>query len=323
MCKEYGGYMPLELNNGEELFDKYPEANIVRVNCGRNALALAALSITPKKLYIPYYNCNVVAQTLENYKIPIEYYYLDEQMEPRIDRLENDEWIVYVNYYGIIPHERILSIAEKFKRIIFDNTQALFSDPILDGCCFNVYSPRKFVGVCDGAYLVWSGSHEIKEDFPQDISWERASFLFKSVELGTNAAYSDSMHSKVSFDDGIKKMSVLTQRMLKSLNYDEIRSRRSRNFNVLKEEFQGINSFWLPLYDSSPFIYPLYVPKLIRHELVHNKIYVSQWWKYLLDIVPQNSMEAKLSNYLLPLPIDQRYTENDMIEMAGIVKRSL
>lgn len=323
MIKEYGGYMPLELNNGEELFDKYIEAKVARVNCGRNALALATLSVKPKKVFVPYYNCNVVADTLKKYEIPMEYYFLDEKMEPAVDQLGEDEWIVYVNYFGITHQDQIKQIAEKYKRVIFDNTQALFSQPVLDGCCFNVYSPRKFVGLCDGAYLVWSGEHEVSDDFPQDVSWDRASFLFKSIELGTNAAYGDSMQSKVCFDDGIRKMSVLTHKMLKSLNYDEIKQKRARNFNVLKEEFRDLNEFWLPLGEAAPFVYPLFVPKVIRHELVKNKIYVSQWWKYLLDVVPQNSIEANLSNYLLPLPVDQRYSEDDMADMAKIVKRYL
>ena len=320
MNKEYGGYMPLELYSGEELFDQYSNANVVRVNCGRNALASAALSVKPRKLYVPFYNCNVVAQTLEKYQITIEYYYLNEQLEPRVDKLNDDEWIVYVNYFGIAPRERIMHIAEKFDRVIFDNTQALFSEPVLDNCCFNVYSPRKFVGVCDGAYLVWSGNRKVSDDFPQDVSWDRASFLFKSVELGTNAAYGDSMQSKVCFDDGIRKMSVLTQKMLKSLRYDEIRSRREQNYNVLKEELKDINEFWLPMGEAAPFVYPLFVSKDIRWELVRNNIYVSQWWKYLLDIVADDSIEAKLSEYLLPLPIDQRYSENDMMDMANIIK---
>jgi hypothetical protein len=156
-----------------------------------------------------------------------------------------------------------------------------------------------------------------------DVSWERAAFLFKSIELGTNAAYSDNLQSKTVFDDGIRRMSVLTQRMLKSLNYPEIQAKRTRNFDVLKEELQSVNELWMPLYDEAPFVYPLYVTRELRQRLVRQKIYVSQWWKYILDLVPGDSVEARLSRYLLPLPIDQRYTENDMVEIAGIVRRLL
>ncbi len=321
--KEYGGYMPLELYEGEELFDRYPEAEIARVNCGRNAITLAALSVKPKTVFVPFYVCEVVAQTLKKHDIPIQYYSLDEKMEPKLSRLDEDEWLVYVNYFGIIPSERIAAIAAKYKRVIFDNTQALFSEPVLDGSCFNVYSPRKFVGVCDGAYLVWSGNHSVEMDYPQDVSWERASFLFKSVELGTNAAYDDNKKSKAVFDDGIKEMSVLTQKMLRSLDYDTIRAKRAQNYEVLKEEFRDLNGLQMPLVEAAPFVYPLYVPNVIRHDLVKHKIYISQWWKYLLDIVPQDSLEAKLSKYLLPLPIDQRYSEDDMRKMASIIKTFL
>ena len=48
---------------------------------------------------------------------------------------------------------------------------------------------------------------------------------------------------------------------------------------------------------------------------------MSQWWKYLLDILPSDSVEADYSRYLLPLPIDQRYTPDDMRTLAALVLR--
>ena len=45
----------------------------------------------------------------------------------------------------------------------------------------------------------------------------------------------------------------------------------------------------------------------------------SQWWKYLLDVLPADSVESRLSRYLLPLPLDQRYTPDDMRELAALV----
>ena len=57
----------------------------------------------------------------------------------------------------------------------------------------------------------------------------------------------------------------------------------------------------------------------LRGRLIQNKVYVSQWWKYLLDVLPADSVESRLSRYLLPLPLDQRYTPDDMRELAALV----
>ena len=74
----------------------------------------------------------------------------------------------------------------------------------------------------------------------------------------------------------------------------------------------------------APFVYPLLIEEPgLRQRVVGNHIYTPQWWKYLLNEVPQDSVEARLSKWLLPLPVDQRYTEQDMNEMAGIVLSQL
>ena len=322
--KEYGGYLPLELSNGEELFDRYENAQVARFNSGRAAIVAAVKTVRPKKLYIPYYNCAVVREALSSYGFAYEQYYLDENMEPGIDKIGNQDWILYVNYFGICSEEKIKRIAAKYRNVIFDNTQAFFAKPILDGNCMNAYSPRKFVGLADGGYLIWNGNHEVSEDYPIDISWNRAAFLFKSIELGTNAAYKDNLDSKTSFADGIKKMSVLTRRMLQSVNYAELAEKRDRNYKVLIEKFRKVNQLELPMEGYAPFVYPLLIEDSdLRRKVVEHKIYVPQWWKYLCAEVPENSVEARLSRWLLPLPVDHRYNEQDMEDMASIILNQL
>ena len=320
MTREFGGYLPLETTEGYELFDRYKEARVARFNSGRASIVAAVNTVRPRKLYIPHYNCSVVREALTAAGYDYEYYDLDERLEPSIGALKDGEWLLYVHYFGIASDEKINNIARRYGSVIFDNTQAFFARPVLDGNCMNVYSPRKFIGLIDGGYLVWSGDREVSEDYPQDVSWERGSFLLKSLELGTNAAYRDNIDSKVCLADGIRRMSVLTRRMLKSVDYDSLAERRDKNYRVLVERFKDVNLLKLPMEGYAPFVYPLVVedPEL-RRRVVEKKIYVPQWWKYLLAEVPEGSIEAWLSQWLLPLPIDHRYTERDMCEMADII----
>lgn len=320
MTKEYGGYLPLELNDGEELFDQYRYAKVARFNCGRASIAAAIKSLNPNKLYIPYYNCEVVRDTLRAENIEYELYLLDEHLEPQIDGLGANDWILYVHYFGTFSEEKINHIARKYRNVVFDNTQAFYAKPVLDGNCMNVYSPRKFIGLIDGGYLIWSGDREIFENYPQDVSWERGAFLLKSIELGTDAAYMDNLESKECFSQGIKKMSVLTQKMLKSVDYSALAAKRDKNYRCLIKKFAGINQLDLPLEGYAPFVYPLLIEDTeLRRKIVEKKIYVPQWWKYLLTEVPDDSIEAKLSKWLLPFPIDQRYSESDMEDMSTII----
>lgn len=54
--------------------------------------------------------------------------------------------------------------------------------------------------------------------------------------------------------------------------------------------------------------------------MIENKIYIPQWWKYLLDYPEINEVERELSNYLLPLPIDQRYDREDILHMLSVIR---
>ena len=322
MQAEFGGYLPLELAQGREYFEKYSDAKIMRLNCGRTAIVAAMQHIKPSKVHIPYYNCNVVREALQTFGIPFEYYFLDEELNPVVTRIGENEWLLYVNYFGNCTKAQLQYIKDKFKRVIFDNTQAFFADPILEEDTFNAYSCRKFVGVPDGSYLVWGGKRQIDTVYPQDVSWERSAFLLKSLELGTNAAYQDNLCSKADFGEEVKGMSVLTRKMLASFDYDKIREIRYRNFQILHQQLKEINQFPYLFETDTMFVYPLYSEILdLREKLVEQKIYVSQWWKYLLDIVPEDSIEAKMSKWILPLPIDQRYSEEDMMQLADIVKK--
>ncbi len=316
--------MPLELKNGSEYFDKYEDANVARFNCGRNAIAAAFIAVKPKKIYVPYYVCSVVRETLDKYNLPYELYLLDDSLEPRIDHLEKDEWLLYVNYFGTMPDEKIEGIVKKYERVLIDHTQAFYARPVLDGVCFNVFLPRKFFGLIDGAYLIWGGHRQFSFDYPKDISWERGAYLLKSIELGTNAAYQDNLDSMECYSDGIRLMSTLTEKMLKSIDYEETGQIRQRNYQVLVDEFADINEIGLHMEGYAPYVYPLLVKNdALRKKVVDRKIYAPQWWKYLLQEVPENSIEATLGKWLLPLPVDHRYTEDDMKEMAQTIKEIL
>lgn len=54
--------------------------------------------------------------------------------------------------------------------------------------------------------------------------------------------------------------------------------------------------------------------------MIENKIYILQWWKYLLEYPEINEVERELSNYLLPLPIDQRYDREDILHMLSVIR---
>lgn len=320
---EYGGYLPLELRNGEEYFSRYQDASYIGFNCGRACIAAALDNVNVSRVHIPVYNCYVVEKALIENGYTILKYLLTENFLPLISDFKDGDWIVYVDYFGTSDRTYIKQkIAKQYQRVIFDNTQAFYSKPILMDNVFNVYSCRKFFGVSDGAYLVYKNGLDIKTFYEKDNSWKRASYLLKSIECGTNGAYKDSLLGEESIGFSVKIMSDLTRKILKNIDYDQIKYARKRNFNILHNMLDSVNSFKQidTNEDFTPMIYPLIVEDdSLREKLINNNIYVPQWWKYLSGKLSKNSVEEKMVKYLFPLPIDQRYSNEDMINLSEVV----
>ena len=68
-------------------------------------------------------------------------------------------------------------------------------------------------------------------------------------------------------------------------------------------------------------VYPYYVPggKSLKKKLIENRVYVATYWENMRSHVAPNSVEESLIDELVPLPIDQRMTEEDVARVLGIV----
>ena len=123
----------------------------------------------------------------------------------------------------------------------------------------------------------------------------------------------------------IKRMSKLTHRLLKNIDYAQIAATRRANFQSLHGALGSLNSLKL---DSTaaqvPMVYPFYtkVPAL-RQRLIENRIYVAQYWPNVVEWTEEGDLEREYALRILPLPIDQRYSASDMERIVGIVRGGL
>lgn len=54
----------------------------------------------------------------------------------------------------------------------------------------------------------------------------------------------------------------------------------------------------------------------VRRRLIMNKIYIPILWQNVLQDLTEEKIEYQMTENILPLPIDQRYTQNDMSYVA-------
>lgn len=310
-----GGYLGLELPRGREF---YPD--LLSLNTGRNALEYIIRQKKYTKLYLPYYTCDVLLEPVVKLGIDHQFYTIDKALDPVIDfDLEPHAALLYVNYFGI-KQEQVKLLSLRIKNLIVDNSQAFFSEPLAGVDTF--YSCRKFFGVPDGAYL--QIRRKINKKFRVDSSFNRSSHLLKNLDLGIEAGYSDYIANNKNLErNDIKLMSRLTRRILSGVNYEECARIRERNFNFLHNHLRDVNLLDADItQNTAPMVYPLlFDDRFLKVHLIQRKIFVATYWPNVFKWTTKNMFENYLTHNLVPLPIDQRYSLQDMFLMLNILKQ--
>lgn len=302
-----GGYFELELPQKAEF-----HPNAIALNTARNCLEYILLAREYKKVYIPRYTCEVVLEPFSKHGIEYEFYPINNRLEPQVlPDLQQSEAFLYTNYYGL-KQNVVRKLAERYgDKIIIDNAQAFYAPPVQGGDTF--YSPRKFFGVPDGGYLYTTAIP--LTDLPRDISWPRMQQLLQRIDESAEVGYHHfRKNSEALVNAPILRMSKLTQRILRSIDYEQAKEQRLKNYQALHSALKSLNLLHLELCcDDVPMVYPfLTTDETLRQRLINNRIFVATYWPNVLHWSPENSTENQLAKQLIPLPIDQRYYETDM-----------
>lgn len=306
--KEIGGYMELEHFHGREFHE-----NAIGLNCGRNALVYLIEAQQIKSIYLPYFLCSDVMEVCKRCSVSLHFYSIRENFTPIIpDAFSSSDWLYVVNYYGQLDDTFLLGLREK--NLIVDNAQAFFRMPLPD--VPTLYTCRKFFGVSDGAYLYTNKL--LERNLEIDESFNRIGFVLGRFERPASEFYQEASDNNDFFSSQpVKQMSPLTQNFLKAIDYELVRTIRNENFSYLHSVLRKDNRLTLVNPDGA-FAYPLYHEDgiRIRKQLAQNKIYIPTLWPNVLDTCPVNSIEYQYAANILPLPVDQRYGEEEMKMMV-------
>lgn len=303
--REIGGYIELDKYTMPMLHE-----NTIKLNCGRNALAYLIEAKKINSILMPKFMCDSCNGILKKYEVSVRYYSIDLNFHPIDIVLQPGEWLYFVNFYGQLSNEYIREIKAVYKNVIVDQAQAYFQMPI-DGID-TLYTCRKFFGVSDGAVLYTDTVLDRK--LQQDESFERMHFLLGRFERTASEFYSEYAANNDFFvNEPIKLMSKLTENLLHGIDYATIKMKRTENFELLHRNYKGINKLSLVVPEGA-FMYPLYIENgdAIRKKLQQKKIYIPTLWPDVFDICTEDDLEYDMAKNILPLPVDQRYDENDM-----------
>lgn len=232
-----------------------------------------------------------------------------------------DEWLYLVNYYGQLTQEQIRAAKKRYGRVILDNAQAYFAEP-LPGVD-TLYTVRKFYGVADGAFLATDAPRLM--GLLQDESHERMHFLLGRFERSASEFYREYAENNAFFEaEDIKRMSKLTENILRGAEDGRIQRQRMENFQQLAAAFDDVNELKLRTPEGA-FAYPLLVPNGadVRKRLIAEKIYIPTLWPNVLEDAEEGTRDYRLAKDVLPLPVDQRYGAEEMEYLTKEVRKCI
>lgn len=321
--KPIGGYFELELTDQRSSL----HSDAFYVNSGRNALEfiLRTMDRIPAKVYLPYYTCDTVFEPLQRLRIPYEFYNIKEKLElVDLIHLKPDEYIIVNNYFGL-QDDYIRYLYGKYQdQLIIDCTQAWYT-PEIKGCKM-FYSPRKYFGLPDGGIACTTISKNI--ELEEDKSYTRCEHLLRRIDEGAQKGYGAFQeNSEKLVNLPLRWMSRLTKALLSSIDQDHVRQTRIHNYEYLYSLLKDINKFEAPSADKfalsgCPMVYPfLSQDTNLRKKLIANNIFVATYWPNVIEMGKKGSIEYNVASNLIPLPIDQRYGEEEMIRIINLIKK--
>ena len=317
-----GGYLELELgSHGREL---HPDA--LHFQSARAAFLALMLAARPRKIWLPWYICQTMADQAVQAGVELARYGIDEQFLPGadVDPAPGD-WLLYVNYFGLCDPQ-IDRVLARFgaDRVVIDNSHALYSPP--RDCVGNLYSPRKFVGLPDGGSLVTTLAVPVPEAEDQVSVGRCVPLLVRAADCAENG-YAEYLKSQETLASQMPlRMSRLTRGFLRAIDYDAVAERRIANFAALDRRLGLANQCGLRLRAGAvPLSYPFIGADAgVRSTLLAHRVYASRFWPDLTaDRAEVPEFERFLAANCVPLPCDQRYGASEMAEVAALVERHI
>ncbi|MFG0764783.1 hypothetical protein [Aeromonas media] len=310
--KEIGGFFELSMS-GKTMYHN----DAIALNSARNCLKYLLYNKKPKKIYVPAYCCNSLIEPILELSIDIELYHIDKKFELlELLHIKEDERLVYINYFGL-KGIYVSELADVYgSKLIIDNTQAFFDKPIKD--IDTIYSARKFFGVSDGGFLY------TKIDLPEivsvDLSGSRFQHVIGRLELDASSYYKAYQQAEESLKyQPIKKMSALTKMILANTDYSLAALTRQRNYWFLHSHLSTPYKICHgDLNCIIPMVFPYFVnDKKLKYKLIENEIYTATYWVDASERA--NEVERIFIDEVIYLPIDQRYSLDDMKKIVEVI----
>lgn len=348
--REYGSEHPsIQLPDGYfEGLKKYGR-ELTYLRTGREALMYASCNCKPGKeavILCPAYCCWSMTAPFEFTGWTVVYYRLNEDLTIDETYLEGmlrgcrPDAILTMNFYGSADTRAAIAKVKAFNdkiTVIEDFSHCTFClDKIFnEQVDFYVTSIRKSIGVCDGALvlskkptnrayigieapdfgILRKGAQKMKGRYAFSKSLDDKDVFLSELRQG------EEMIDKL---DSVHPISEISERMIESINGDEIAFARRENmkhlWTLLNGKIKMIPGLERTL-DGAPFSLPILVVNrdAVQKQLAQKGVYAPVLWPIDEKARKTCEVSAYVSDHMLSIPIDQRYNYDDIEDIASIV----
>ncbi len=341
--KVIGGEFEIEVQQHYQKRNAVPEG-VVTYSSGRSAL-FNILSYLKEKsgiksVLFPDYLCESVYQMAKKNQMGVEFYALDEQLNPDYKDLENkyDETkaVLLINYFGLKDCKKMVELLRALDKemvIILDNVQAPYEMLNETEADYTFSSFRKAFPVADGSWVITK-----KQVLPQ---YERinefaqykiaASYLkvIRNQHLFNDEVYLDLFHKgEMMIDDDYQTdMTQLSKDILANMEWSRWAILRKRNAETIIEGLKDLGiSPIIPLKENAV---PLFIPirlenrDRVRKAMFSNNIFLPAHWPIEAEYKDKLRRGSDFAEHELSIIVDQRYSVSDMKRILIIIENNI
>lgn len=318
--KPIGGFLEFELPQIGKSF--HPEA--ISLSTGRGGIRFMLQHLNIKKCFIPFYSCDSVLAPFQAEDIEIEFYEIDEQLEPReLPVLVEQEYFLYINFFGIKGQMVDRLIRHYGDQLLIDNVHLFFQKGYVNNWSFT--SARKYFGIPDGAYVYPPAQTTV--DLPADrYKPTQINHLINRLIGDRELAYQQNLAHEESLHPEVKIMSTFSEKMLNAIDYESVQAIRQENFHWLHQQLSPYNQLIIDVPSKTTcFRYPFLPSVLIpKGPFYKEQLFIPSFWSDVFKRpIDGFDWEKRLSQQLFPLPIDHRYRTDDLKRLVEFLLKQL
>lgn len=327
----------------DNLYSRLQNFQTVYYNSGRSAIRSVLRHLKGKKALLPAYICQSVIQAFEHEQYSVDFYKIKTDLSIDVEDIKEKctsgtDILFVMHYFGSLQNQNDLTDIKNLCNtssltIIEDTTHCILTKmQIIGDYC--VASLRKWFALPDGG-AAYSLSQKIDAAPLSNVmpftNARTAGMFLKGLYLN-GLIDGNEIYRKLFFEaermideeNEIFAISNLSNELLKAFDVEKAAERRKENGKFLQKNINNpyIKPIFQDIYiDICPFFYPLYVENRdkFRNYLNKNKIYCPVHWSIEDKRLLEYDAVRYMSENMISIPIDQRYSVSDMGYLCSII----